>query len=96
MPAHPSTTFLSAAKPITVNLLKSGRLTLTSERLSLAGTVKNFTAETEFDQAYVSFQHPVPYVQNISLKCLSTAIKEFVTGNSDIFVNLPTGYAKSL
>ena len=25
-----------------------------------------------------------------------TAIKKFVTGNSDIFVNLPTGYAKSL
>ena len=28
--------------------------------------------------------------------CQLTAIKKFVTGNSDIFFNLPTGYAKSL
>ena len=61
-----------SSKPITMNLLKPGRVTLTS------GLVKD-----------VSFEHPVPHVH-------LTSIKELVTANSDIFVNLLTSYSKSL
>ena len=82
----PSATFLSAVKPITENLLKSGRLSLTSERLSREQW-KTWRRRPSLRELW----HRVPYVQN-----QLTAIKEFVTGNSDIFVNLPSGYAKSL
>ena len=63
-------------------------------RTPLAGTVKNITAETELERAYVSFEHTfkISFLNAYQL----TAIKEFRTGNSDIFVNLPTGYARSL
>ena len=57
--------------------------------------VKNNMAETEFERALstVCFAFKILRLNAYQL----TAIKEFVKGNSDVFVNLPTGlYGKSL
>ena len=63
-------------------------------RTLLAGTVKNIAADTELDKANVSFKHTfkISFLKAFQL----TIIKELGTGNCDIFVNLPTAYAKSL
>ena len=54
--------------------------------------VKNNTAETEFERDLSTV------CSTFKISCLNayqlTAIKEFVRGNSDIFVNLPTRYGK--
>ena len=63
-------------------------------RTLFAGMVKNNTAETEFERA-LSTVCSTFKISRLNAYQL-TAIKEFVRGNSDIFVNLPTRYGKSL